>query len=217
MQGIGAAMQKTEGPYAAFDRLKQSTFCPFAKAAVLEYAPWSQRDTDLEAFNRAVVDGLSKHLGYARERGLGGYVARLPASGRTFESDVSDFARFVQAIGTMDTSTRESLRQDVSAEGWSLHVAGEPVFLNFFSSRYPTTHSKYIGCPDSFWVFFQPEFIFSQNGINRNERITKLLIRAKFAEAGMAYEATEIDRRRKALCYVFPRYPSDEPIEWWRR
>lgn len=210
------ATKMIDDSYVPFESLKQSTPCPFAKSTILEYAPSWTEGTDPKDLVRVVVEGLRRHLSYGRERELGGYVARLPASGRTFCSDVHDFAQFVYAMGSMDASCAESLSQDIGEEGWSLLVADEPVFLNFFSSRYPRAHSKYIDCSDSFWIFFQPEYVFDQKAINRGEHITKSRIRGRFAEAGLAYDATEIDSRRKALCYVFPPSLSDSPIYWWR-
>lgn len=200
---------------APFRNLKETTLCPFARGAVLEYAANATATSDLNEAAKIVAQDLAVHMRIGRLQRLGGYVARLPSSGNTFEADVRDFAAFVNALGEHDASCREALSQDPTAVGWSLKIDGEPVFLNLFSAFYPQRHSKYISSPGSFWIFFQPEYVFEQHGINRDARETKINIRRCFAEAGMEYDATQIDRRRKAHCFVFPLRPEDGPIEWW--
>ncbi|WP_162268403.1 YqcI/YcgG family protein [Bradyrhizobium manausense] len=196
--------------------LKGQTLCPFAQSASIEYGPpWSDTQDFRENVSR-IAKALRAHLIDARKSKLQGFVIGIRGDGfDDFSRVVSTFRDFVFELGRHDSSCRASLKEDISAPEWNLIFADEPIFLNLFAGCYPAPHSKRINDTQNIYVFFQPEFTFDFCNVNRKRAALKSSIRNSFAEAGMPYDGSTIDTRRKALSYVFPLRSGDPPIDWW--
>ncbi|WP_003612111.1 MULTISPECIES: YqcI/YcgG family protein [Methylosinus] len=200
----------------AFSKLQGSTLCPFAAKAEIEYGPpWCEElgfDDNIIANARR----LAAHIAEGRLRRTKGFVSQINLCDAVdFESTVVLFRRFVFGLAIHDVSCKQSLTRDLGAVGWSLMFAEEPIFLNLFAPCYPRAHSKHIENDGNLYVFIQPEYTFDFCEINRTKVKLKEQIRERFAEAGMPYDSSTIDTRRKALSFVFPVHHGDPPIRWW--
>ena len=202
--------------HPAFEELRQTTKCPFAKGARVISAPdWDPALTFTENV-AGQGNALRRFAMDFDEHRLHGFVARVGCEQErpSFDDVRMRFHEYLVALAETDESCSAVLAEDKLALGWQFTYADIRMFLNVFATCYPRKHSKYCEVLDGFFVFFQPERSFDFCG-SRSLAIMKHEIRARFAEAGLPYNGAQVDARIEALLYMFPVEPFGEPVKWW--
>ncbi|MDH3030143.1 YqcI/YcgG family protein [Methylobacterium fujisawaense] len=204
-------------PPAAFEALRAATLCPFARRAEVRYSPPWDEANGFHANVAAHAGALATFVAEGERDALHGFVSEIVIGdgAHDFDRVRRSFNAYLVGLAEYDDDCRLAMNCDKLAAEWQFSFRGMRMFLNVFAPCYQPPHSKFIPSPNSFWVFFQPEYSFDLCNIDPSKIATKALIRSAFREAGMPYDGAQIDRRIESLLYMFPMRGTDGPVRWW--
>lgn len=206
-----------------FRTVQTETQCPFAESAAITFARPIPADFSLINAGQQLYEDIASYVQEGIVTAPDGLAVALPNSviGDDFESLASGFNTLYRALKMHDGYDEEAIvTEDIEDPGWQLTMAGQRLFTLVFSSLYPATSSRHIPEANTTFLFFQPIQSFGERLPFEKDSIefkrTKANIRARFARAGLAYDAAIHDGSSEAAKYVAPHYLGMQAIHWWK-
>jgi FPC/CPF motif-containing protein YcgG len=203
-----------------FKKLISSTYCPFAKDAVIMYA--SDWDTDIEV-KENLEKILPQFLLFVTEGIQNGYeLFIVEVRQESIISRIQNFAGFLNKllheIHLLDTKAVRYFTEGIETMEWDFTFNKVRFFVPTFAPFYEKNHPRYSFNSDTAFIMFQPDSTFDKYNIssknsNRNE-ITER-VKNLFLENNINYNLRYVRGSIKAIRYLKPVNLQGSPIKWW--
>lgn len=206
-----------------FRTVQAETQCPFAESATITFARPIAAEFSVSEAAQQLHEDIAAYVQEGIATAPDGLAVALPNTvlGDNLESLASGFNALYRALKMHDGVSEEALAaEDIENPGWQLTITGQRLFTLVFSSLYPATSPRHIPEANTTFLFFQPVQSFGArlpfDKDSAEFRRTKANIRARFAKAGLAYDATIHDGPSEAAKYLSPQHLGMQVVHWWK-
>lgn len=216
-------VKNSEDTNNIFRTVQAETQCPFAKTATITFARVIEAEASVSEAARQLFDDMATYVQEGIVTAPDGLAVALPSAvtGDTFASLIATFNNLYRALKKQDGFDDESFAAEkIEDPGWQLTIGGQRLFTIVFSSLYSADNPRHIPEADTTFIFFQPVQSFHARIPYDKDSIEfrrlKANIRARFADAGQAYDGSINDNPHEAAKYLSPQHMGMPAVQWWK-
>jgi hypothetical protein len=202
-----------------FQVIRQSTMCPFARAAKLWGAPAWDRTKGIRENAENIAPHVRRFTQLQRWEVIDGFVIEITDEG--LFTDLRTLGRtlrvLLRSLNALDPRHANVFEREIRAEDWQFEFNGERLFVITFAPVYGTASPRETYGVNSAFVFLQPETSFKDRNIPRDSdrQVTRGEIRKRFADVGKPYESVLVEQPYEAPRYLKPLNLTDHEMRWW--
>lgn len=200
-----------------FDRVLQSTPCPFAKRSVIWHAPEVGEIDSARAVEtlRRTLRGFTRACRVER---IDGYLLTLPAE---YGETLDELSRTTKRIVDLLARPTGTYRWNWSPghRRWHLRYDGHRYFVLTMAPCYPRQTSRHAFGADRTFILLQPDAAFDRAVRDEDYGLisweVRNSIRSKYEKNGQPYDASLSESPVEAHRFVKPLLQGQGPVRWW--